>query len=333
LDRPDLARIARPDLNRVARLAVLLIVTFRPEFQHGWSGQSQVTVMALNRLGGHDGAALVEHLAGNAGLAREAVDEIVERADGVPLFVEELTKAVLETGDPSDRVVAVLAASPSPALSIPATLHASLIARLDRLGPSAKEVAQIGAILGREFGYDLIEPVARRPAVELRAGLDRLAEAELVFCRGVAPHSSYLFKHALVQDAAYGTLLRAKRQQLHARAATVLEQNFADLVEAQPELLAHHLSAAGNSERAVDQWLRAGGMPRNALPTSRRSDILSAASRSCRRLPKGGSATAVRSNCNSDLVPRLASPGFLRLGPTIEFRACVSYFTRIQARP
>jgi class 3 adenylate cyclase len=238
-------------LNRVSRLPVLLIVTFRPEFQHGWSGQPHVTVMALNRLGGHDGAALVERLAGNAGLAREIADEIVERADGVPLFVEELTKAVLESGDPSDRVAAVLAASPSPALSIPTTLHASLIARLDRLGPIAKEVAQIGAVLGREFGYDLIEPVAQRPAAELRTGLDRLAEAELVFCRGVAPHSSYLFKHAVVQDAAYGTLLRARRQQLHARVAAVLEQDFADLVEGQPELLAHHLTAA-------DQWLKAG---------------------------------------------------------------------------
>jgi len=245
-------------LNRVSRLPVLLIVTFRPEFQHGWSGQSQVTVMALNRLGGHDGAALVEHLAGNAGLAREAVDEIVERADGVPLFVEELTKAVLESGDPSDRVAAVLAASPSPALSIPATLHASLIARLDRLGPSAKEVAQIGAILGREFGYDLIEPVACRRAVELTDALDRLEEAGLLFCRGIAPQSSYLFKHALVQDAAYSTLLRGRRQELHARVAAALEEHFADLVQRQPELLAHHLTAAGDIERAVDQWLKAG---------------------------------------------------------------------------
>src|SRR5262249_55341545 len=143
-------------VDRVRRMPVLLVVTFRPEFQHGWSGQPHVTVMALNRLGGHDGAALVECLAGNAGLARETVDEIVERADGVPLFVEELTKAVLESGDASDRVAAVLTASLSPALSIPATLHASLIARLDRLGPVAKEVGQIGAVLGREFGYELI---------------------------------------------------------------------------------------------------------------------------------------------------------------------------------
>jgi tetratricopeptide (TPR) repeat protein len=137
-------------------------------------------------------------------------------------------------------------------------LHASLIARLDRLGPIAKEVGQIGAVLGREFGYELIEQVARRAAAELQTGLDRLAAAGLLFCRGVAPQSSYLFKHALVQDAAYGTLLRGRRQELHGRVAAALERHFADLAERQPELLAHHLTAAGDTERAVDQWLKAG---------------------------------------------------------------------------
>jgi predicted ATPase len=133
-----------------------------------------------------------------------------------------------------------------------------LIARLDRLGPIAREVGQIGSVIGREFDYDLIERVAQRPAAELKPGLDRLAEAGLLFCRGAPPHASYLFKHALVQDAAYGTLLRGRRQELHARVAAVLEQQFAGLVEHQPELLAHHVTAAGNIERAVDQWLKAG---------------------------------------------------------------------------
>jgi len=245
-------------LDRASRMPVLVVVTFRPEFQHAWNGQPHVTTLGLNRLGGHDGAALVERLAGNAGLSPEIVGEIVERADGVPLFVEELTKAVLETGDRDNRVAAVLAASPLPEFAIPATLHASLISRLDRLGPIAKEVGQIGAVLGREFGYDLIEQVAGRSAEELQLGLDRLAGAGLLFRRGVVPQSSYLFKHALVQDAAYSTLLRGRRQELHARVTAVLEQNFADLVERQPELLAHHLTAAGDTERAVDQWLKAG---------------------------------------------------------------------------
>jgi class 3 adenylate cyclase/predicted ATPase len=245
-------------LDRVGRLPILLVITFRPEFEHGWGGQAHVTILALNRLGGRDGATLVERLAGNAGLAREIVAEIVERTDGVPLFVEELTKAVLESGERENRVSAVLAASVRPGLAIPATLHASLIARLDRLGAIAKEIAQTGAVLGREFSYELIEQVARRPAAELRAGLDRLAGAGLLFYRGVPPHSSYLFKHALVQDAAYGTLLRGRRQELHARVAAVLEEHFIGLVERQPELLAYHLTGATATERAVAQWLKAG---------------------------------------------------------------------------
>jgi class 3 adenylate cyclase len=245
-------------LDRASRMPALVVVTFRPEFQHAWSGQPHVTTLALNRLGGHDGAALVEQLAGNAGLSPEIVGEIVEHADGVPLFVEELTKAVVENGERDNRVAAVLATSPLPGLAIPATLHASLISRLDRLGSVAKEVAQIGAVLGREFGYDLIEGVAQRSTPELRLGLDRLVEAGLLFCRGAASQSSYLFKHALVQDAAYSTLLRGRRQELHGRVAAALERDFADQVERQPELLAHHLTAAGDPERAVDQWLKAG---------------------------------------------------------------------------
>jgi class 3 adenylate cyclase/tetratricopeptide (TPR) repeat protein len=245
-------------IDRVRRLPVLLVVTFRPEFQHGWGGQPHVTMLTVNRLGERDVTALVKELAGNAALRSEVVGEIVERTDGVPLFVEELTKAVLEGADEDNRVVAVLSTSLLPALAVPPTLYASLIARVDRLGTAAKEVAQIGAVLGREFTYELIEPVAQRGARELQAALARLAEAGLLFCRGTPPHASYLFKHALVQDAAYGTLLRGHRQELHARVAAVLEGDFADLIERQPELFAHHLTMAGNTVRAVDQWLKAG---------------------------------------------------------------------------
>jgi len=245
-------------IDRVRLLPVLLIVTYRPEFQPSWAGQPHVTALALNRLGGREVEMLVRDLTGNMPLGVEVVAEIVERTDGVPLFVEELTKAVLERDDQEDRVSAVLSASPIAALAVPATLHASLIARLDRIGPVARETAQIGAVLGREFGYELIERAAQRPKADLQAALGQLSDAGLLFCRGVPPHSSYLFKHALVQDAAYGTLLRTRRQELHARVAAVLERDFADLVERQPVLLAHHLTAAGNAERAVDQWLKAG---------------------------------------------------------------------------
>jgi class 3 adenylate cyclase/predicted ATPase len=243
---------------RISRLRVLFIVTFRPEFHHAWSGQSHASILALNRLGERDGIALVERLADNAGLPHEIVTEIVERADGVPLFVEELTKAVLETGERDNHGAALLAASPLPNLAIPATLHASLIARLDRLGPVAKEVAQIGAVIGREFPYELIVPVAQRPEAELETALDRLTNAELLFCRGTPPHSSYLFKHALVQDAAYATLLRSRRQHLHAAIAAALDRDFPEIIAAQPELLAHHCTEAGLTEKAIDNWRRAG---------------------------------------------------------------------------
>jgi predicted ATPase len=240
-------------LARLARLPVLLVITFRPEFQHSWAGQPNITLLVLNRLGERDVAALVRGLAGNTALASDIIEEIAERTDGVPLFVEELTKAVLERG-----AAATLSASPLSSLSVPATLHASLIARLDRLGFAANEIAQIGSVIGREFSYEIVEAVAQRTEAELRSALDRLSAAGLLFCRGTPPYSSYLFKHALIQDAAYGTLLRGRRQALHARTATVLEGRFGELVERQPELLAHHLTGAGDPERAVGQWLKAG---------------------------------------------------------------------------
>jgi class 3 adenylate cyclase/predicted ATPase len=245
-------------VERVSRLPILLVVTFRLEFQPKWDGQPHVTRLALNRLSEREVTALVATLASNAPLGRKVISEIVERTDGVPLFVEELTKAVLERADQDQGVAAVLSASQMPALAVPPTLHASLIARLDRLGGPAKQVAQVGAVLGREFTYELIAPVAQRPERELTAALALLTEAGLLFCRGVPPDASYIFKHALVQDAAYATLLRVRRQEMHARVADVLEHDFADLIARQPELLAHHFTAAGKNERAVDQWLKAG---------------------------------------------------------------------------
>jgi class 3 adenylate cyclase len=245
-------------VNRVARLPMLLVITFRPEFKAPWIGQPHVTMLTLNRLSQRHVAALVLGLAGNAPLGSQIIDEIAERTDGVPLFIEELTKAVLERTDPDNRVAAVLSASPLPALAVPATLHASLTARLDRIGAVAKEIAQVGAVLGREFAYDLIARVAQHSEPELLSGLSQLTEAGLLFCHGQPPQSSYLFKHALVQDAAYATLLRSRRHELHARVARVLERNFVELVERQPELLAHHLTGAGATERAVHQWIEAG---------------------------------------------------------------------------
>ena len=182
--------------------------------------------------------------------------EIVERTDGIPLFVEEMTKAVLEAESEGDAR-RTAAAVPSPALAVPASLHASLMARLDRLGP-AKEVAQIGAAIGREFSYALLASVVRKPEAELGSALDRLIAAGLLFRQGVPPHATYLFKHALVQDAAYGTLLREPRRALHARITETLESQFPEIVATQPQLVAQHCVKADLNEKAVGYWLRAG---------------------------------------------------------------------------
>jgi predicted ATPase len=195
---------------RIKALPALLIVTFRPEFNAPWVGRSYVTSLALNRLGERETAAIIVHLVGNKELPADVMAEIVERTDGIPLFVEEMTKAVQEA-ESEGEARETAAAMPSPALAVPASLHASLMARLDRLGP-AKEVAQIGAVIGREFSHALLAAVARKSEVILQSALDRLTAAGLLFRQGVPPHATYLFKHALVQDAAYGTLLREPRR-------------------------------------------------------------------------------------------------------------------------
>jgi predicted ATPase len=209
--------------------------------------------------------ALIDGLVGNKLLPVNIRQDIIERTDGIPLFVEEMTKAVLEAGSESEAQ-RMAAAVPSFALAVPATLHASLMARLDRLGP-AKEVAQIAAAIGREFSHALLAAVVRRPEAELGSALDRPVVAGLLFRQGVPPHATYLFKHALVQDAAYGTLLREPRRALHARIAEALEGQFADMVESQPELVARHCTEAGLIEKAAGLWGKAGqrSLARSAL--------------------------------------------------------------------
>ncbi|WP_092124274.1 ATP-binding protein [Bradyrhizobium erythrophlei] len=252
-------------VDRIKTLQALLIVTSRPEFNAPWVGQSHVTSLTLNRLGERDAAAIIARLAGNKALPADVLAEIVERTDGIPLFVEEMTKAVLEA-DSEGAARRTVAAVPSSALAVPASLHASLMARLDRLGP-AKEVAQVGSAIGREFSHALLALVARKSEAELGSALDRLVQTGLLFRQGVPPQASYLFKHALVQDAAYGTLLRAPRRALHARIAETLERQFAEIAERQPELLARHCSEAGLIEKAAGLWGKAGqqSLERSAL--------------------------------------------------------------------
>jgi predicted ATPase len=252
-------------VDRLRTLRVLLIVTFRPEFDPPWIGRPYVTALTINRLAEREVSAMIDRVVGNKLIPASIRQDIIERTDGIPLFIEEMTKAVLEA-DSQRAAERTVTAAPSPALAVPASLHASLMARLDRLGP-AKEVAQIGAAIGREFSHALLAAVVRKPEAELASALDRLIGAGLLFRQGVPPYATYLFKHALVQDAAYGTLLRESRRALHARIAETLEGQFAEIADSQPELLARHCTEAALIEKAAGLWGKAGqrSLERSAL--------------------------------------------------------------------
>ena len=262
---PTSLEVLSRSVDRIRALGVLLIVTYRPEFEPPWIGQPHVTTLTINRLGPREIAAMIDRVTGNKPLLASVRQDIVERTDGVPLFIEEMTKAVLEAGGPED-VERAVTSIPAPTVAVPASLHASLMARLDRLG-SAKEVAQIGAVIGREFSHTLLAAVARKEEGALQVALDGLTGAGLLFRQGTPPQATYLFKHALVQDAAYSTLLRERRRGLHARIAEVLETQFAEIAESQPELLARHYTEAGTIERAAGFWGKAGqrSLERSAL--------------------------------------------------------------------
>jgi len=242
-------------MDRVGKLRVLMIVTFRPEFEAPWLGRPYVTPITINRLATREILEMIDRVVGNKFLPENVRQDIIERTDGIPLFVEEITKAVMEakTEREARRTVALI---PSASLTVPATLHASLMARLDRLGP-AKEVAQIGSAIGREFSHDLLAAVACKPREELSLALDRLLAAGLLFKQGVPPHANYAFKHALVRDAAYSTLLRGRRQELHRQVVSVLQHEFAELVAVEPEVLAHHCSEGGMIFEAIEYYLSA----------------------------------------------------------------------------
>jgi class 3 adenylate cyclase len=244
-------------VDRLPSLPALLIVTFRPEFRPPWAGRSHVTLLSLNRLRPQQRAEMITHVTGGTALPKEIVDQIVDRTDGIPLFIEELTKAVVESGVLAKTRDGHWVVDPAAALVIPATLHASLLARFDRLAPT-REVAQIAAALGRKFSHELISTVATIPKQRLDDALDQLVTAELIFRRGTPPFAEYTFKHALVQDVAYSTLLPRQRQQIHARVVATLESRFSEVVAAHPQIVAQHCAEAGFSEKAIGYWLKAG---------------------------------------------------------------------------
>jgi class 3 adenylate cyclase/tRNA A37 threonylcarbamoyladenosine biosynthesis protein TsaE len=242
-------------VDRIRALRVLLIVTYRPEFEPPWIGRPHVAALSINRLGEREIAVMIDRIIGNKSLPASIRHDIIERTDGIPLFVEEITKSVVEAVGEGGAERAI-AAIPSSSVAVPASLHASLMARLDRLG-SAKDVAQIGAVIGREFSHALVAAVARKSEAELQSALERLIAAGLLFRQGVPPHATYLFKHALVQDAAYGTLLRSRRQELHRQIVSALQQDFPELVLSQPETLAHHSAESGMLVEAIEYYVLA----------------------------------------------------------------------------
>ncbi|MET4091567.1 AAA family ATPase [Bradyrhizobium sp. S3.5.5] len=244
-------------VDRVATLRVLLIITFRPELAPPWTGRSHVTSMSLSRLSRPQRAEMIMQVTGGKALPQEIAEQIIDRTDGVPLFIEELTKAVIDSGILADAGDRFDAREPVPRLAIPTSLHASLLARLDRLAP-VRELAQIGAALGRSFSHELISAVAAMPQQQVDGALTQLVRAELVFQRGIQPDAEYTFKHALVQDAAYSTMLRGRRQHIHARVATTLESQFPEIAAAQPQLMAYHCAEAAFNDKAVGYRLKAG---------------------------------------------------------------------------
>jgi len=244
-------------VEQAPRLRVLMLITARPEFTSPWPSYPHTTTIPLTRLGRRDGAALVLRVTGGKMLPKEVMKHILAHTDGVPLFIEELTKMVIEGGLLREGEGQYVLEGPLPSFAIPTTLQASLMARLDRLS-TVRDVAQISAVAGREFHYELVNAVAGLPKEGLDDAFQQLVRSELVFCRGEIPNAVYTFKHALVRDAAYAGLLKSRRVHLHAAIAKAIERKFPEVVQAQPETVAYHYTQARNYERALHYWYEAG---------------------------------------------------------------------------
>jgi TOMM system kinase/cyclase fusion protein len=254
---PSTLELLRRLIDQAPKVPLLTVLTCRPEFHPPWPSRAHVTRLTLNRLTSSQVELMVARVTGGKGLPATVVEHVVGKTDGVPLFVEELTKMVLESGLLRERNGRYELTGPLPPLAIPVTLHDSLMARLDRLA-AVKEVAQLAATLGREFPYELLKAVSPVNDATLQPALVRLVDAGLLYQQGVPPQATYRFKHALIQDAAYQALLKSRRQRVHQRIAQVLEERFPEICITQPELLAHHYTQAGFSSQAVRYWQRAG---------------------------------------------------------------------------
>jgi class 3 adenylate cyclase/tetratricopeptide (TPR) repeat protein len=273
-------------VERIRQIPVLALLTFRPEFKPPWTGLPHVHTLALGRLDRASVESMVARVTGGRPLPTEVLEQIVSKTDGSPLFVEELTKAVLEAGILVEDGDGYRLDGPLPPLAIPATLHDSLMARLDRLAP-VKEVGQIGAAIGREFPYSLLRALVGRDEPALKHALTQLEDAELLFRRGEPPTAIYSFKHALVQDVAYENLLKSRRQVLHRRIADTLRDRFPTTAESQPEVVAHHFTQAGLAEAAIQWWRKAGDRALERSAYSEAIAHLEHAIRLAKEMPEG----------------------------------------------
>ena len=254
---PSTLELLTLEIEQAPTAPILNVLTFRPEFVPPWPQRSHMTPLTLNRLERPEVEALIVHHAGGKALPKEVVEHIADKTDGVPLYVEELTKAILEADLLREEADRFELTGPLAEVSIPATLQDSLMARLDRQ-PTIREVAQLGSVLGREFAYEMLQAIASMEETNLLKGLDLLVDAEMLYQRGRPPHAKYIFKHALVQDAAYQSLLKRTRQQYHRQVAELLEARFPETVETHPELIAHHYTEAACFDQAVSNWQKAG---------------------------------------------------------------------------
>ena len=315
-------------VERVRALPVLAVFTYRSEFLPPWAGYAHVTSLTLSRLGRRHGAQMIERLTGGKSLPADVLQRILGKTDGVPLFIEELTKTVLESGLLADAGERYGPAGPPPPLAIPATLYDSLVARLDRLAPF-KEVAQIGAVIGRDFSHELLAAVVDGPETELQTALERLVSSDLVFRCSTPLGATYSFKHALVRDAAYSTLLKSRRQQLHGRIAKVLEEQFPAVAETQPEVLAHHLTAAGLREQAITYWETAGQNAAGRFANPEAIGHFTAALELLEALPEGETRDRQELRLRVALtVPLIAAYGF----GSIEVERCAKQAKELSDR-
>ena len=298
-DPTTLALLARC-IEQSPTVSMLNVLTYRPDFAPPWTLRSHMTPITLNHLQPTEIEALIERQAGGKTLPPDVIQYIIGKTDGVPLYVEELTKAILEASFLREMEDAYELTGPLSAVSVPATLQDSLMARLDRL-PTIREVAQLGSILGREFAYDMLQAIASLDETALHKGLDQLVDAELLYQRGRWPRVKYIFKHALVQDAAYESLLVRTRQYYHRQVAELLERKHPEIVESQPELLAHHYARAGQADKTVEYLSRFADM---AAGLYAHAEALAALEEACahgERLPAED-----RDRCVLELVVRQA---------------------------